>query len=366
MSTVVDSLANGAVLVHNAGNGVWDEGTRWRLVERYRVGNRADQNEDFFTLLWALTSDAADRLYALDRNAPQLRVYDSTGSLVRTLGRLGDGPGEFRNPTGLTWDNAGRLWVLDPLRARYVVYDTSGIVEKEYPRRVLGFTWPWAAWFDEAGYLYEQLFPRDRSKPVGRFRVDEDLVLVDTIRAGFEGIGGWDFWDLRGKKSPIVAIPIPFGRGPRWTIDPHGYLWVGHSSSYVIARRSIRGDTVLVVERSAQPVPITRSERDSAAFPYAKNELLDLSLIPTTKPFFEQLAVDPANHLWVLRAGPGNTWFFDVFASDGKFMGSLDLPVSPWLDLPPRIGRDKLWVASSDSMDVQSIVCYEIVRGGQR
>lgn len=58
-------------MVHNDGHGLWAEGEAWQLTEDLRISS-------------------------LD--AKELRVFDDTGRHVRTIGRPGQGPGEFEQP----------------------------------------------------------------------------------------------------------------------------------------------------------------------------------------------------------------------------------------------------------------------------
>ncbi len=66
---------------------------------------------------------ANDHIIVLERDAPFVRVFDMRGTQVQALGRAGNGPGEFRAPTSLTWEErTGRLLVLDPSNARLTTY----------------------------------------------------------------------------------------------------------------------------------------------------------------------------------------------------------------------------------------------------
>lgn len=56
-------------------------------------------------------------LYVADTQAHQVKVFDVTGRLVRTIGRRGEAPGEFNFPTYLAL-NAGKLIVADTMNAR--------------------------------------------------------------------------------------------------------------------------------------------------------------------------------------------------------------------------------------------------------
>ena len=73
------------------------------LVEVYRVGGLDAPPWAFFERREPTGFDVAGNLYVLDTRAPQVVVVDPRGELVRTVGRKGEGPGEF--------DVAERLFV---------------------------------------------------------------------------------------------------------------------------------------------------------------------------------------------------------------------------------------------------------------
>lgn len=71
------------------------------------------------------------RLFAVDRGAPTIRVYDRDGTFRRTLGAAGNAPGEFRRITALYYDD-GRLLVADRRQARITALAPSGAVRATY------------------------------------------------------------------------------------------------------------------------------------------------------------------------------------------------------------------------------------------
>ena len=66
-------------------------------------------------------------LYVADTAAHDIKVFDDTGSWLRTLGRHGAGPGEFNGPTHLCFAH-GRLYVTDTLNSRVQVLAPDGSV----------------------------------------------------------------------------------------------------------------------------------------------------------------------------------------------------------------------------------------------
>jgi len=74
--------------------------------------------------------DAAGNLYVLDAQAGQVVVIDPLGELVRTVGRKGEGPGEFDGAGRLFVWRDGRFAVVDMGQAAYQVFGPDGELER--------------------------------------------------------------------------------------------------------------------------------------------------------------------------------------------------------------------------------------------
>jgi hypothetical protein len=73
----------------------------------------------------AVNADSSLWAVAEGFNPSQVTVYSSSGAYVRTLGRTGDGPGEFRNVMTLA-TLGDSLFVYDNVHLRESVFDFSG------------------------------------------------------------------------------------------------------------------------------------------------------------------------------------------------------------------------------------------------
>ena len=62
----------------------------------------------------------------------RISVFDKTGKFLRTIGKTGTGPGEFRTPHAIEFDSQGRLIVADRHNHRIQILDKSGNFIKEY------------------------------------------------------------------------------------------------------------------------------------------------------------------------------------------------------------------------------------------
>jgi DNA-binding beta-propeller fold protein YncE len=73
-----------------------------------------------------LALDSKGQLYVCDTGAFRVQLYDAEGKYVRTFGRNGDSPGEFRMPKGVAVDREGRLFVADAANQNIQIFDREG------------------------------------------------------------------------------------------------------------------------------------------------------------------------------------------------------------------------------------------------
>jgi hypothetical protein len=315
---------------------------------------------DVFSSVWDIEIDTEGSLYVLDRTANEVRAFDRDGVFLGSMGRRGEGPGEFLNPFGLAWGPSGNLWVVDVQRARYSVFSREGEHLREFRRSVGGFSWPWPGRFANDGRLYESSLARDAGRLVG-FELSDELIPVDSFPlVALEQTG---FWNLQDERGLGAVVQIPFAGLVEWVLDNEPMLWTGKTDTYSIVRRRLGGDTVLVIERDVAPVAVSSDEREAVIEElgdYAQHPRMDLTRIPEVKPSFRRIMPDDDGNLWVLREGEGSRWFFDVFQPDGAYLGPIELPVTPELIPPPLVRDGLLAVATTDELGVPYVVMFEV------
>jgi hypothetical protein len=100
----------------------------WSVSQRptLRIGSEASEATRFGSIGFAART-ATGRIVVLSsgKNA-QLRVFDSTGSYLSTIGRSGDGPGEFRSPAVLFLSGDTVVVFEQPPRSRIDVFAVPG------------------------------------------------------------------------------------------------------------------------------------------------------------------------------------------------------------------------------------------------
>ncbi|MDX1394830.1 MAG: hypothetical protein R3195_10575 [Gemmatimonadota bacterium] len=375
------------IIVRTVAGSVWGKA---RLVEELRIGQFDGPEEYTFGQIAAIRTGADGTLYVLDQQPASLRAYSPEGEFMRQLAGHGEGPGEINRPdAGLAILPDGRILVRDPAGARISVFGADGGYETEWRIRGGSFT-STPLYVDRTGHVYQQLFEFD---PDG-----SRMWLVRHSPAG----------------EPIDTLPVPQGDAPQlmavnegpngtsssstsvpfWPVldtelSPDGAIALGYPATYSIVIP--RTDRVLRIERAFEPVPVLDDERDNRRERTIHNMRRteagwnwDGPDIPDTKPAFRSMMFDEDGRLWVLLytraeripdeeieppeegtdAPPPTRWRepsrFDVFESDGSYLGRLELPRGFSIYPRPAIRGDRVWAVVLDELDVPYLVRYRI------
>ena len=116
---VVETIGDTTV-VRTLSGSVWDGETT--LVPEVSVGELDGPEEYLFGSIGSIAADDDLNVYVFDQQAQNVRVFDSLGTHANTLGRAGEGPGEFSRAEAIALLPDGRLVVRDPGNQRVEVF----------------------------------------------------------------------------------------------------------------------------------------------------------------------------------------------------------------------------------------------------
>jgi len=378
-ATVVsfDTVA-GIVYVRNSG-----VPERWQLVERRVLGSSVVEGQpadDEFGRITGVLGDAAGRTYVADANAVEVRVFDDAGVHVGRIGTEGAGPGEFRTPQSIGW-LGDTLAVLDPGNARLGLFDRTGqwLGHRQYLAlsgsgiRLHG-TAPGELYMPFIGQVGERRgLVWVRQTPAGV----ADTLDADLLRAGAAATAS----ELRERASRLAVVCThSAGRGlsvysadlaPRPLIVPapgalRAAAW---SAEYRIAFVDAAGDTVRVIERDVSRSPLSDAAwaDEERRFEEFLDQFTDESCDPRSLPrpatprMLLGIHFDDAGRTWIERETEAGR-MFDVYSTDGRLLAELDAPAR--LDrVPPYTGHGRLYIVTTDSLDIEYVRVYDIVSG---
>ena len=269
--------------------------------EVYRVGGFDAPEWAEFTTAPRMSFDADGHLYALDASAGHIVVIDRRGSLVRTIGRPGEGPGEFNEPgTFVVWPD-GWLAVSDIGHNAYQIFGPDGeferfvrmgsgndlmsgvanlrfglrpdpaglaLVARGLPSRLGAFTDALGALVgtetgDEEGVDDRGL---ERLDLTGEEVVAEAILEAWRPAAESDETEGMSLADLAGPSS-IVSMLMGGDRWfePEllWDVLPDGRIVYSDSSAYRIRVTDRNGRAMRTLSRPLSPEPVTRRIRSA-------------------------------------------------------------------------------------------------------
>jgi hypothetical protein len=118
-------VLDGETHVYNQATPAWGlEARPFTPVET--LGADLEEGRPTFGRPLTVAVDDAGNRYVLDRHAQAVWVLGPDGELLRTVGRGGEGPGEFQAPSDLALLPGHRLAVLDPGAFRISFFQTDG------------------------------------------------------------------------------------------------------------------------------------------------------------------------------------------------------------------------------------------------
>ncbi len=384
------------------------------FVEVFRVGAGELPDWAQFGTPPSVAFDGGGNLFVLNPDMPVVAVLDRDGELVRTLGRRGEGPGEFSGPADIYVWRDGTAAVADRRRGSYVVFAPDGSYDRQVNMSagqvanygVMAFrsgarSHPDALALVARGMsnaVQEQFRRIESPNPTIGPRGLERLTLGPVGTTAEPIVKAGEVREPAPGEAASGAADEPRRFDPRllFAVLPDGSVAYSDSAGYSIKIVAGDGAPVGTISRPIDPEPVTAdletTVRDSAM---AEFERLygdpDNPQGPDRAPP-EFMAVMVAemradiegmrfNHeipvvlsvratweggLWVRRRREGDPWegavgVIDVWNPDGRYVGTLPPDDPP---MPDAFGPEGLaaWV-ELDELDVPTIVVGRLPSG---
>jgi len=261
---------------------------------------------------------AADRLsdgtlIALDRDAREIRAFDTDGTHLWTAGREGQGPGEFRFPWSMWVTVSDSIVVSDPGNARLAILSRTGEVVREVSLLRTDGAAVGHGPMGEAGVLLEV-----RSAEPTQLEGYKALIQTSTFRqAALSGelileLGTHELdrqYDVVGGAEGSFGLKL-FASQSVFAGSPAG-MWHSDSKSYEVRLITEDGRPIRVVRWEGPSRRISTADVDRlrevtlARFADQPDVLREVRAYFSDQPVaeamasFESLTIDRAGRLWV-------------------------------------------------------------------
>jgi len=125
---------NGVRVVHNEKGGKFGKNLPFSIQLVRNIGDVDTPDENLaFNFPEDVAIDASGNIYILDSANNRIQKFGPDLKFLSTIGRKGQGPGEFYNPDSIDIDTKGNFWILDGYQNRIQTLTQDGKGDKTIP-----------------------------------------------------------------------------------------------------------------------------------------------------------------------------------------------------------------------------------------
>ncbi len=346
-----------------------------RFVPVVTITDESMARKAFFSSLMDIALDEQGNLYACDIKESNIKKFDATGSFLGTIGRPGQGPGEFKGPWEVEWSKGG-LYVREMGNMRISILDGNDNFAKSVRVDMSGGIW----W-------------KMQALPDGRFLVEKEKVnredlnapqemFIDLYSADLEFIKTIYQHEVRRDKyitEPLnINVPQPFAALVFWQVSPAGKVIIGYSGKYEFEIHDPDKGKTSSFFHPYKPVEVTAKDKEfhfksmvtterrtgdvGTQKRGAPNWIVRNTEFPRYKPAYNNIKVDAEGNIWVQpydliadKAEPR----MDVFDSAGRFLSSVMIVDGTFPNTMAPL-PDGFWAAKKNEDGLWTIVKYRI------
>ena len=294
------------------------------LEENLSLTGSKEIEEQMFQSLNMLDVDEEGNLYILDELAGNIKIFDREGSFIKTIGKKGQGPGEFGLPISLT---------LTP--------DRQIIVNEMGQRKIL--------FFDRDGRYLKQISIADKFLFFGpRITGDGNMIAMHTVpsekpetflkKFSPDLAPLLSFTSAHVERPPVADIFVALHMTRLlWNVIPNDIvIWADlKSPEYKLYEHDLDGNLIQIISREYDPIAITDLDKEKLLErAFGDNPTRDQWDVrfPESYPPFSGFSFDDAGRLFVKRYEKDrheNGHLFDIFDPEGRYVAQMRFKMDP-------------------------------------
>lgn len=289
--------------------------------------------------------DKEGRIFVSDMQDQAIKVFDTNGDFIQTIGRQGEGPGEFASVGRMTFLPDGRLMVTDSRMNRLSLFDREGTYIDSLH------------WTERLGRVYyatnEDCVMTVYEIPEGKDPLERRKLFIKKF--DFEGNEILNFGEFQTEKMKIQTESTSGGGTMMFGISvPHSpqsifiadqtrqLLYHCVNDAYLIEIFDREGKVIRKIDRPYEALPFTgedakkfRSQYENSRNEGLKKMVQGMSM-PAIKTVTPQMRVDDSGNLWVetheeKEEGDRTLTAQDIFNPDGFYEAKV------WVDVKPEM-----------------------------
>jgi len=328
---------NGVTVVNNPKEPMYGEDI-FSLEEDLSIGETEGREEYMFSEIGAIAVDDEGRIYISDRKETHIKVFDKDGVYSITIGRKGQGPGEFERISGMQITHQNELLVFDMRTRRLSFFTVDGklidtlSISKLHP-------------FDlnmnsERNFIITSVtLDLMTNQSISELKIyDANLSLLKTIAA----------------PSPR-NIFNPFDSFFIWKLAKDDNIVYGYNETYELHVLDSGGEIIKKIVKEYDAVKITREEKEEAEKKYSLSNKIEY---PQFHPAYRYFTLDDEGRIFIEtyeEVEKGKGFYYDVFDPEGRYIAKLPLQMKPQI-----WKKKKLYTIEEDEEGYQYVKRYRV------
>jgi 6-bladed beta-propeller len=308
------------------------------IEEELSIGGTSGDGEAPFGKISLIAVDGDGNIYIGDSKDKNINVVDKDGRSLRTLGRAGQGPGEFTGISGLEITPQNELMIYDRYASKLIFFSLAG----RYLRTdVLAANWAGLIHKTKNGSFYlltPDFLGRHES---GDLRVAAcvnehaaDLSFVRTLVKD-------RYWSAMSPLQPTMKTAFTHS----------DQIVCGYRDDYEIHVMNPNGKVIRKLFKEHTPFGLSEKEK-------TKRNLTKAGDLPDHFPAYEDIMVDDEGRIFTLlyeEPKDGKGYLFDVFSAEGIYIAKVILKAIPrcW-------EGGKLYTIEEDDSGYQYVKRYRV------
>ena len=320
---------DGVEVIHNPVEPLHGE-LELELEEDLIIGGDVEDENFNFMRISALEVDDEGNIYVLDSRECRIQVFNKDGDYLQTIGRKGEGPGEFQRPSRMYLSPDAKLYVIEFRKMH--MFDQDGVYEKSIiPESTLlgmsatrdGSILGRSYTFGEEERSMDIIIMDSEGKKVETITSfpDPSVIITQAVSGGAISMGG----------------PPPYSPGLSFCPLSEGSAVYGYSSEYTLFVANSSGEIIRRIEKEEERQPTSKQEEDEyvkdrleksrargGGIQWSEGDLRKLHKFAEYKPFFTNIVKDDEGHLFLPKPkavlNPEEDTYYDMFSAEGFYI----------------------------------------------
>ncbi len=323
-------IEDGIKVIKNPAEPLYGEIT-FELEEDLSIGNENIENYDIYKVK-GIQVDGDGNIYVFDGGNCRIQVFDKNGLYLLTIGRKGQGPGEFNNPSAIHLDEKNNLYVRD--RFKIHIFNK----QNQYEKSITFFENIGQFGINRDGNILAEIL----SRPT-RENMFQEIALVTPEGKKLKTIFSRPV-KIPNRLMGRITLGNPYTHRLYFCLLNEEFGIYGFSSTYKLFLINPSGDIEYIIENNEPPEPLTQKEKDEiirirwegvqlGEQKFSKGEIKKALKFPEHKSFFTRLITDDKSRIYVrrikFRLDNDKNLSFDLYNKDGYFLHKMQIGIPP-------------------------------------